>query len=176
MRTVNRRAFLQMAAAPLLAQAVPSDRWRTFELTTRVHILSPAGPTRVWLPMPLAVAPYQKTLGDTYHAAGGTAVMDEHDDLDILVAEWGDGVEPTLTITSRVATTDRTANLTTPTVPPPLDSRALDRFLRPTRLLPTDGIVRETADAITRGVGTDIERARAIYEWIVDNTFRDPAV
>jgi transglutaminase-like putative cysteine protease len=27
---------------------------------------------------------------------------------------------------------------------------------------------------VTRGAGTDFERARAIYEWIVDNTFRDP--
>src|SRR5262249_30947784 len=50
------------------------------------------------------------------------------------------------------------------------------RFLRPTKLIPTDGIVKKTADAITRGAGTDLERARAIYEWIVDNTFRDPNV
>jgi hypothetical protein len=32
----------------------------------------------------------------------------------------------------------------------------------------------ETADEITRGANTDIEKARAIYDWIVDNTFRDP--
>jgi transglutaminase-like putative cysteine protease len=74
-----------------------------------------------------------------------------------------------------VSTTDHTANLTTPTVPPPLDDRTLERFLRPTKLIPTTGIVKTTADAITRGRGTDIERARAIYDWIVENTFRDPA-
>jgi transglutaminase-like putative cysteine protease len=175
MRTVNRREFLQLAAAPLLAQATSTDGWRTFEITTRVQILKPSGPTRVWLPMPLAVATYQKTLGDTYHAQGGKAVVAENDDLDILVAEWDEGVEPILIVTNRVSTADRTANLTTPTVPPPLDARALDRFLRPTKLLPTDGIVKSTANMITRGAGTDFERARAIYEWIVDNTFRDPA-
>jgi transglutaminase-like putative cysteine protease len=27
---------------------------------------------------------------------------------------------------------------------------------------------------ITRGAGNDLEKARAIYEWIVDNTFRNP--
>ena len=50
----------------------------------------------------------------------------------------------------------------------------LEHFLRPTKLLPTDGIVKATATEITRGAKTDIEKARAIYEWIVDNTFRDP--
>jgi transglutaminase-like putative cysteine protease len=174
MSTVNRREFLQLAAAPLLAQAATGDRWRTFEVTTRVRILKPEGTTRVWLPMPLAVAPYQKTLGDTYHAQAGSVVMVEDDDLDMLVAEWDAGVDPVLTVSSRVSTTDRMANLTTPTVPPPLDSRTLERFLKPTKLIPTTGIVKTTADAITRGGGTDIERARAIYEWIVENTFRDP--
>src|SRR5262245_623212 len=175
MRTVDRREFLQLAAAPLIAQAMPAERWRTFEITTKVQILKPSGPTRVWLPMPLAVAPYQKTLGDTYHAQGGAAVMAESEDLDILVAEWDDGVEPILVVTSRVTTLDRFANLAAPTVPPPLDAHVLDRFTRPTRLIPTDGIVKATASTITRGAGTDFERARAIYEWIVDNTFRDPA-
>lgn len=175
MRTVNRRTFLQLAAAPLFAQAIPSERWRVFEITTRVQILKPEGPTRVWLPMPLASAPYQKTLGDTYQAPNGSVVIVENDDLDILIAEWSAGVEPTLTVTSRVSTTDRAANLATPTVPPPLDGRVLDRFVRATRLIPTDGIVKTTAAAITRGAGTDFERARAIYDWIVDNTFRDPA-
>ena len=51
---------------------------------------------------------------------------------------------------------------------------AFAHFLRPTKLIPIDGIVKKTADAITRGAGTDIERAHAIYDWIVDNTFRDP--
>src|SRR5712691_10501718 len=161
MRFVNRREFLQLAAAPLLAQAATSERWRTFEIATRVQILKPAGLTRVWLPMPLAVAPDQKTLGDTYHAPGGSAVMVENEDFDILIAEWAEGVEPILTVTNRVSTTDRTANSTTPTVPPPLDAHVLDRFLRPTKLIPTDAMVKTKADAITRGQGTDFERARA---------------
>src|SRR5262249_51256079 len=50
------------------------------------------------------------------------------------------------------------------------------RYLRATRMIPIDGIVRKTADAITKGAATDLDRARAIYEWIVDNTFRDPKV
>jgi transglutaminase-like putative cysteine protease len=56
----------------------------------------------------------------------------------------------------------------------PAPRGVLEHFLRPTALLPTNGIVKEKADAITRGKTTDLEKARAIYEWIVDNTFRKP--
>src|SRR2546428_6444146 len=173
MRTVNRRDFLQLAAAPLFAQLPALERRRTFEITTRIQILKPAGPTRVWLPMPLAVAPYQNTLGDTYHAPGGSAVMVENDDLDILIAEWDEGVEPILTVTNRVSTTDRTANLTTPTVPPPLDAHVLDRFLGPAKLIPTDAMVKTKADAFTRGKGTEFRRQIAISDWVVARTAVD---
>jgi transglutaminase-like putative cysteine protease len=117
-------------------------------------------------------------MGDTYHAGGGSVVMIETNanEPDILGALWDTGVEPVLTLTSRVATRDHAANLATPTVVPPPDMSAFARFLRPTKLIPIDGIVKSTAAEITRGAGTDFERARAIYEWIVDHTFRDPTV
>jgi transglutaminase-like putative cysteine protease len=162
----------------LFAQASESEQWRLFEITTRVDVRQPNGATRVWLPTPLAVAPYQKTMGDTYHAGSGSAVMIETNanEPDILGALWDAGVEPVLTLRSRVATRDHAANLATPTVVPPPDMSAFARFLRPTKLIPIDGIVKSTAAEITRGAGTDFERARAIYDWIVDHTFRDPKV
>jgi len=162
----------------LLAQAPESERWRTFEITTRVEVLQPRGATRVWLPTPLAVAPYQKTLGDTYLAPGGSVVMIETNanEPDMLGAHWDEGVPPVLTLTSRVATRDHGVDLSNPVVAPPRDLSTFSQFLRATKLIPTDGIVKQTADAITKGAGTDIEKARAIYDWIVDNTFRDPAV
>ena len=184
---MNRRDFLRRTGmtaagltcasrAGLLAQD-EATRWRVFEVTTRVGVLQPRGATRVWLPTPLAAAPYQMTMGDTYHPGGGSAVMIETNanEPDILGCSWDEGVEPILTLVSRVATTGHSANLETPTVPPPADLSAFSGFLRPTRLIPTDGIVRMTANAVTRGAGTDFERARAIYDWIIDNTFRDPA-
>ena len=184
---VHRRRFLRDAAALSAAVAwggIPkawyqapaaAARRRIFEITTRIEILQPSGPTRVWVPAPLAVAPYQETLGDTYHLGeDGRSVMAENEDVDMLVAEWPAGAAPLLTLTSRVAATGHAANLAEPTVAPPMSLDAFSRFLRATRLIPTDGIVKQTATAITRGAGTDLEKARAIYEWIVDNTFRDP--
>jgi transglutaminase-like putative cysteine protease len=53
---------------------------------------------------------------------------------------------------------------------------ATDRafYLSATDLIPTDGIVRKTALEATKGAKTDVQKARAIYEWVVENTFRDP--
>ena len=177
---MNRRAFLGLAAASLASRRVRGQsseaEWRQFEIVTSVEVLQPSGVTRVWLPTPLVDTPYQRTSGDTYRADGGFVEMVERpgDSIDMLVGEWPSGVTPLLKMTSRVATLDRAVDLTRPTVPPPLDMRALERFLRPTKLIPIDGIVKETAVTATKGARTDIERARAIYDWIVDNTFRDP--
>jgi len=40
--------------------------------------------------------------------------------------------------------------------------------------MPTDGIVKETSSAAVKGARTDVEKARALYDWVVDNTHRDP--
>ncbi len=169
--------FGAMNAAPR-AQEAASDPapWREFEITTHIEILKPEGRTRVWLPMPLAAAPYQRTLGDTYRADGGIVEMVERPEeaLDMLVAEWPAGAVPFLKVISRVSTRDHAADLNAPTVEPPRDTTVFAPFLKPTRLIPTDGIVKKTADEITGNVGTDFERARAIYDWIVEHTFRDP--
>src|SRR6202012_721088 len=47
-------------------------------------------------------------------------------------------------------------------------------YLRPTNLMPTDGIVRETAEKHSRAAHGDVEKARALYEWVVENTNRGP--
>jgi transglutaminase-like putative cysteine protease len=77
-------------------------------------------------------------------------------------------------VTSRVTTRNFTVNLSTPAEAPKADLAELQYFLRPTKLMPTDGMVKAIATEITKGAKTDIEKARAIYEWIVDNTFRNP--
>lgn len=47
-------------------------------------------------------------------------------------------------------------------------------FLQPTRLGPTDGEVKKLADRITRGRTTVLGKARAIYDWVCENMYRDP--
>ncbi|HTP68716.1 MAG TPA: transglutaminase-like domain-containing protein [Dongiaceae bacterium] len=151
--------------------------WRTFEVTTRVEVLKPSGATRVWLPAALlSETPFQKTISNEFHAEGGTAklVQERADALGIVVAEFPAGAKPVVTLTSRVSTKNYQVDLSKPGTPGKEKNSELEYFQRSTRLMPTNGIVKQTADEITAGKKTDVEKARAIYEWIVENTFRNP--
>ncbi len=185
---MNRRDFLQAGSvvsvslafgktAPLFSRVATVDRWRTFQVTTRVEVLKPSGATRVWVPAALiSETPFQKTLANTFNCEGGTAKMVESktDALGIIAAEFPAEVKPILTVTSRIATRDCATDFSARGTAPKESRAELEHFLRATKLLPTDGIVKETANQITSGAKTDVEKARAIYEWIVDNTFRNP--
>jgi len=185
---MNRRDFLRSAGAMsaraafskttcLLAQDATSPAWRTFEVKTRIEILQTSGATRVWLPGALtSKTPFQQTLFNEFEAEGGRAEIVEGrtDGLAIIAAEFPAGVKPVLTLTSRVATRNYGVDLSVPGKAPNADRAELDHFRRPTQMLPTNGIVKATATEITSGARTDLAKARAIYEWIVDSTFRNP--
>ena len=164
-------------AGRIFASDAAVEHWRTFEVTTRVEVLKPSGTTRIWLPAPLIKeTPFQKTLSASFQPDGGTAKMIESkpDALGIITAEFPSGVRPVLTFTSRIATKNYVVDLSSPSKAPRENRTDLEYFLRSTKLLPTDGIVKTTATEITTGAKTDVAKARAIYEWIVENTFRNP--
>jgi len=156
---MNRRHFLRSAgvvsasrAIPktecLLADGTPSGNWRTFEVKTRVEILKSPGTTRLWLPAALlGETPFQKTLSNEYTAEGGTARIVEGgaDRLGIVAATFPAGVKPVLTLTSRVATKNYALDLSMPGKAPKADRTELEHFLRATKLLPINGIVKQTA-------------------------------
>jgi transglutaminase-like putative cysteine protease len=182
MLCMDRREFLgALAAAPLAfgSQPAPPLR-RTFEITTRVELLDASERTLVWLPMPLSrsrQAPYQDWNG---HTTGGNTKQSRVASIDgdaalVLIAEWvAPDAMPWFSVTYQVTNTNHRVPLD---VGRPIVSPAnLAHYLRPTRLIPTDGIVKETALAITRPHGTPLSRARAIYDWIVEHTVRDPEV
>src|ERR1700722_920054 len=169
---MNRRDFLQTAglasaslafpdAATLLAgdkTSAPADaHWRSFEVIPRVEILKPAGVTRIWLPAALTTeTPFQKTLTNTFNAEGGAAKLIESkpDALGVISAEFPEGAKPVLISTSRVATRNYSIDFFAPGKSakadvPKQDRADLDYFLRPTKLLPTDGVVKAKADEIT---------------------------
>lgn len=190
---MDRRSFLKVGATSPLAFAASSilpgaigsalaqnnPAWRIFEVTTRVEILKPVGTSRIWVPTPMTVdTSYQKNLGSQVVAEpGGITSGQQMNDwgLGIASAEFPSGSKPVLTVTSKFATADYGVD--------PSTGRGMmasadeqKRFLKPSELLPTDGIVKTTADGITKGIKGDVEKARAIYEWIVENTYRDAKV
>ena len=187
---MNRRKFLQAAGAacaglalsrslPAFADAPDSAGWRTFEVTTRVEVLKPNGVTHIWLPAALIQdTPYQKTLANKFKAEGGTAKFTKEKPyaLGMVSATYPPNARPVLTMTSRVSLKNYAVDLSgsKPAALQRVSKDELKLFLGPSRYVPTDGIVKETAVKATKGATTDIDKARAIYEWIVENTFRDP--
>jgi transglutaminase-like putative cysteine protease len=189
---MKRRSFLRggvalpvaamMSGLPELSPAsgAAPGSWRTFEVTTRVELAEPSGMNRVWLPLPLVRdTDYFRHLGSTSNAEGGTAVSitEPKYGASVVAAEFPDPAgRPVLRLTSRFTARDRAVDLSKPARPPAEDPAVLKLNLAATQLIPTTGIVRDTARDIVKGQRNDIDRARAIYEWIVENTFRDPKV
>jgi transglutaminase-like putative cysteine protease len=191
---VNRRIFLKQGfglSVGLLATGVSAParsalassgaKWRTFEVVTRVEPTAPSGLTRAWIPVPLLRdTDYFRRLGDSIKGNGATMrpARDDKYDAGFVYAEWpATEKAPLVEVTSRFSTRDRVVDVSKPPSGAPSEDPAiLRKYLEPTALIPTDGLVLETSQQIVKGHTTDVAKARAIYEWIVDNTFRDPKV
>jgi transglutaminase-like putative cysteine protease len=178
---MNRRAFLgAMAAAPIAMRGIGERivASRTFEIVTRIELEESHDGGVAWLPLPLArTAPYQIDRG---YAVGGNADKTRVEKLAgsggaMLIAGWGHMMPPpALIVTMKVETSEHRVSLTAPNGAK--RTADLANYLKPTQLIPVDGIVKVTANAITKGKTTDLAKARAIYDWIVENTVRDADV
>jgi transglutaminase-like putative cysteine protease len=152
--------------------------WRTFEVTTRVEIKDPAGPTLVWLPVPSVDSAYQRSLDSAWtgNAATAAIVSDRKYGAKILQARFdGTTAAPMLELKSKVQTRSRATDWKA--VHEGLeDPASLRTWTQPTELIPTDGIVLETARSAIGDASTDEQKVRRIYDWVVSHTYREPAV
>jgi transglutaminase-like putative cysteine protease len=167
------------AVAPRLASAevsyTPTPKgWRSFALTTRIEPQSSS--TRAWIPLPTFEAwDWQKPGDVTWSGNARVAerARDPHYGAEMLRVEWAaDQASPFIEVTNEVKTQDRAV------VPGKGNAAELDAAVRKlnlaaTDLLATDGVVRDTAEEIVAGQKDDLSKARALYEWVVDNTFRN---
>ena len=149
--------------------------WRTFDVTTRLDILSPKGASQAWIPLASFDAPawFQSKSADWRTNGEATVFKDGRYAAGLLRIEWRSPREqPYVEVVSRVATRDRAVDLGKPGKAAPLTAAERKRFLAATDLVPTDGIVKATADKIVAGARSDLDKTRAIYEWVVDNSYR----
>ncbi len=186
---MHRRSLLKaIPAAGLIAAFSPSSRarsatsptptdWRSFEVTTRIEIAEPVGQARVWVPLPLTQdTDYFRTLSNRWagNAEQVEMVIDPVYRMAMAVARFKPAAPaPMLEVTSHFTVRERNVALK-PGAGMQATRDELALALMPTELIPTDGIVKRTAERITKGARTDVAKARAIYDWVVENTFRDP--
>jgi transglutaminase-like putative cysteine protease len=188
---LSRRRLLQagctVMAAPWLTTGVNGQEhrfeprrgdWRTFELTTVIEVPVAKGTTRVWLPVPDVDADYQRPVDNAWtgNAASAKLLADPESGVRMLYAEFPEQAgAPVLKLVSRVQTRDRSVDWSRAGSVRE-DPALLRAAIAPTELLPTDGIVRKTALEATRGARTDLDKAQAIYHWVVANAHREPKV
>jgi transglutaminase-like putative cysteine protease len=185
---MKRRDFVATAAAlaafPKLSFAQQTEfkpaaaqEWRHFEVVTRIEIAKPSGVSRAWIPVPAVDESWQKTADNLWSGNAGNmrVAHDPKYGAAMLYAEWPAGQEaPSVELISRFSTRNRVVDLSKPGTVAPLAAADRAFYTAPTELMPIDGIVAQTAREITQGKRSDMDKAKAIYEWIVDNTERNP--
>lgn len=167
-----------IALAPSIGRAAfaPSPAgWRSFELTMRIALPANGRPAQAWVPVPSVTEGDWMRTGDLRwetNADTANVLKDAESGAQFVHAVWSDAEAARLVVTANASAQDRADDLSTDGATLSNADRAL--YTAATELLPTDGIVKETADMITAGFPGDMDKARAIYDWIVENTARNP--
>jgi transglutaminase-like putative cysteine protease len=152
--------------------------WRNFEVVTTVQLRDPPVDATVWVPVPAINTHWQRSLSsETSGNAAQTSIeVDPRSGARFAVAQFkADTAAPSLQVTSRVQTMDRAVDWKRPQHDQE-SAATLRRWVQPSTLVPTDGIVRKTALQITKGAHTDVDKAHRIYDWIIVSTYREPKV
>ena len=185
--TITRRDLLKTSAAVTAVTALPGrswaqinsfaprpGTWRHFEVTTRLEIVKPEGKVQAWIPVPsVNEADWFKSGESTWTGNANAALKrDARYAAGFVHAEW-DGVQtPAIEVRSRVRTQDRFIDLDKPANAGSLTEADRKLFTAATALIPTTGIVKETSDRIVGNATADTEKARRLYNWVVENTAR----
>ena len=160
---------------PVKAPEPPAE-WRSYEITTTVTLPKGSAPTRLWLPLPLNQDTlYQRTLGHEWQTNASSTSQRRLPDgnLEVMIGEWSSSSEaPQMTVTTLVTTADRHFDVTKRTTAPERED-ILRRNLQASRLIPNDGLAFQLGERIIGRIKDPVAQARAIFDWVVDNTIYD---
>jgi transglutaminase-like putative cysteine protease len=185
---MKRREFLKLGGAgAALLYAAPKAHayhdtmatWRSFRFTYFVELQGDAATARLWLPMPqFEDTLHQRSMGEVWNGKADKAGFQKvAGDIPVFYAEWRGKGPRSLTASLIVKTADWHPHLEQAggvTGAPVIAE--MQPYLKPSRLLATDGVVRSTAQSVTKSASGALEKARAIYDWVVENTRYDPAI
>lgn len=162
---------------PVKASEPPSE-WRTYEITTTLYLKGKNGPSKFWLPLPLNQDTlYQRTLGHSWEGNPSNSSMSRlpDGDLEVFLCEWRENGEGKLALKTLVTTADRHFDVTKRTVAPERED-ILRRNLQASQLIPNEGLAFQLGERILGRIKDPVAQAKAIYDWVVDNTIYDPSL
>jgi transglutaminase-like putative cysteine protease len=130
---------------------------------------------QLWIPYPLSdrdqIISKIKISGDYAESA---VYSDRVYSTPILYARWNRGSKSRKLELSFHVTRQEVIRRDFPASEAAWDPADYARYLAPTTLGPIDGPVKIMADQITEGKFTVLAKAKAIYDWICENMYRDP--
>ena len=173
------KKLLPILLSLLLAQATTAlgANSRSGVVTLNVDLSGQAAgqDAKLWIPYPVSdrhqVISEIKVNGDF---ASSGVYTDSVYGTPMLYAEWPkEASMRTLTFSFAVERKEiRETGL--PTTEPAWNPADYAEYLQATSLGPVDGEVKKLADSIVKDKKTVLEKARTIYDWVVDNMYRDP--
>ncbi len=182
---MRRREFLKLTGLSLL---MGSLRWemllavtqnhKEVELIYQANLPFKEKRVRLWVPLPMETT-FQKvkTLEKKGSFSSSLITTDKVYQSPIFYAEFEKDQPKYLELKMRVVLYERKP-VDFSKLPPEnkVIPEEIKFFLKPTKHIPVDGVVKETAERIIKGKKPDLEKVRALYDWVVENTYRDPRV
>ena len=174
--------FTRMSCALLCAlfifpcSAMARDRSGEIELAVTIAAPDDSRDVRVWIPYPVS-----DDAQDISHVRisgnfSQSGIYREKETGNLaLYAEWTTPTKDRAITLTFDATVKELMKKDFPAVESAMPVE-IKEYLKSTAFIPTDGKVREIALSITNDRQKISEKARAVYQWVVENTVRDPDV
>ena len=181
----QRRDFIKLVGSLALLVHSPSGKtqefflgnvWRNFKLTYTIKLPQHGSDASLWVPLPDNMSGYQRTSEPAIQSTAGVTRLIRIGNVPALFAHWENTAPREIKMICEVATRDRIVDLQHKLPDLASIDDAAENYLRPTDDMPLNGVVARTASNVTEHSGSPLQKARAIYDWVVDNTFRDPQV
>lgn len=151
------------------------EKSRTFNVTFNVKLKESGTTNRLWLPIPLA-STYQQVVSEFKTSGNYDSIFISDLTTPTLYSDFTkkDGqISVNFTIQTQNRSVDfgklnyKHKEKFTPEV---------ELFLQPSIYVQTNGIVKEFAKNIVKGIKGDFEKAHAIYNWVATNMQRDDSI
>ena len=186
---MNRRNFLKtgvivtsLAAAPSIVLAknektsAKNMQKHHFYDVTLTHTLKEKGKiSKLWVPLPLN-AKFQSLVSSIKNSGNYDEIYMSDFEIPTLYAKFSNE-NPTITTNFQVTTIERNTDFSKVNFNENEKlSPEVQKFLQATQTMQIDGVVKEKALEITKGINGNLEKARAIYDWVADTMQRDESV
>jgi len=172
-------AIVAFSLAAITFAAGVKVKERRAEVTINVNLQAKAESKRVSLWIPYPVSDENQTIEDVNitgnFSKSGIYREGRYGNM-ALYAEWNGALKERVLTYSFKVKRNEAVKADFPERELSFSKEEFKGYLKATRLGPTDGKVKYLAAQITKGKSSNLAKARAVYDWIVNNMHRDPDV